>query len=216
MLGRNANPKDSDSQNGDFGLSEPSPIQAIPQGYADQVLDWDFILCRVNAPLVGACFRFLKAGRKAQIQGRDVGNGLISTIKKFKTESVVELTAKLSDWLASETRKEDAKRYPNESRLIALQDRYDCLICFTEGAATVTEVVRKIETIFTDYKTSPGIKLSSIHKAKGLEADRVFLLEPKGATVPHPMSRSQWQLKQEWNLRYVAITRAIRELIYVS
>ena len=41
-------------------------------------------------------------------------------------------------------------------------------------------------------------------------------MEPKGATVPHPMAKGQWQTEQEFNLRYVAITRAIEELVYVS
>ena len=61
-----------------------------------------------------------------------------------------------------------------------------------------------------------GVLLSSIHKAKGLEADRVFLIEPEGAPVPHPMAKQDWEIEQEWNLRYVAITRAKKELIYVS
>jgi superfamily I DNA/RNA helicase len=174
------------------------------------------ILCRVNAPLVSQCFRFLKAGRKAQIQGRDVGQGLISTIKKQKAEDVPELSGKLDDWLYAETRKESAKRFPNENKLIALQDRIDCLHCFMEGCGTVQEVIDKIEAVFTDDRTSPGIKLSSIHKAKGLEARRVYFLMPSGCGCPHPMAKSKWSIEQEWNLKYVAVTRAIEELVYVS
>ncbi len=33
---------------------------------------------------------------------------------------------------------------------------------------------------------------------------------------PHPMAKGGWQMGQEWNLRYVGITRAIEELIFVS
>ena len=97
-----------------------------------------------------------------------------------------------------------------------MQDRHDCLLAFAEGAATVDDVTRRIEAVFTDDRNGKGIKLSSIHKAKGLEAKRVFLLEPHGATVPHPMAKTSWQREQEMNLRYVAITRAIEELVYVS
>ena len=226
-----------------------SACQANEQLYATKVQYGDMLLCRVNAPLVSQCFRFLKAGRKATIQGRDIGTGLVSTIKKMMkgytrspytvkkgaplavgdrgVEVEIEggdlpgaevpfLVGKLSDWLAAETEKENAKRIPSEMKLIALQDRYDCLICFTEGAETVDQVISKIQSVFTDDKDSPGIRLSSIHKAKGLEAKRVFLLEPKGATVPHPMAKTAWQKEQEMNLRYVAITRAIEELVYVS
>lgn len=191
--------------------------------YRGQVQDGDFLLCRVNAPLVSQCFRFLKEGRKAVIQGRDVGQGLISTVKKLvkneearKTkEGVIDFITALESWFLDESKKENAKRNPSEARLIALQDRKECLECFAEGAESVEGIIAKIETIFTDNGTS-GIRLSSIHKAKGLEARRVFLLEPKGATVPHPMAKSDWQRGQEMNLRYVAITRAIEELVYVS
>lgn len=184
-------------------------------GYHRLVQDGDMCLCRVNAPLVSQCFRFLKAGRKANIQGRDIGQGLIKPLKKLKATDVVDLVAKLDDWHAKERRKEEAKRNPNEAKLIALQDKLDCLLCFTEGQETVEAVVKKIESVFTDDKTSPGIKLSSIHKAKGLEAKRVFFLMPKEGPCPHPMAKTAWAKEQEQNLLYVGITRAIEDLVYV-
>lgn len=169
-----------------------------------------------NAPLVSEAFKFIRAGRKAQIAGRDIGQGLVSTVNKFKTESVVDLVAKLSDWLHNEVAKENAKRNPSEGRIINLQDRHDCILAFTEGCTLTLEVLTKIEKVFTDDRSGQGIRLSSIHKSKGLEAERVFLLEPKGATVPHPMAKAEWQRGQEMNLRYVAITRSIEELVFVS
>ncbi len=192
--------------------------------YRTRVQDGDMVLCRVNAPLVSECFKFLKEGRRANIQGRDIGQGLISTIKKLMKNSTetrvlsdVELLShRLSCWLQQETLKEQAKRNPNDARLIALQDRHDCILCFTKGQDTVEGVIRKIESIFTDDKNGSGIKLSSVHRAKGLEASRVFILQPEGAEMPHPLAKSAWQREEEMNILYVAITRAKEELIYVS
>ena len=189
---------------------------AAQSNYRGYVEPGDMILCRVNAPLVSQCFKFLRAGKRANIQGRDIGQGLISTVKKLNADSLVDLISKLSDWLHNETTKENNKRNPSETRLIALQDRFDCLMAFTDDQKTVEEVITRIETIFTDERGGSGIKLSSIHKAKGLEARRVFFLTPKGAECPHPMAKSAWQREQEMNLRYVAITRAIETLVYVS
>lgn len=183
--------------------------------YGESVNDGDMILCRTNAPLVSQCFKFIRAGRKANIAGRDIGQGLISTVKNLAAPDIDALETALDSWLEKETEKENKKSRPSESKLIALQDRHDCLLCFVEASSSVEDVIRRIEEMSTDKKTV-GIRLSSIHKSKGLESDRVFLLEPKGATVPHPMARSEWQVGQEWNLRYVAITRAIQELIYVT
>ena len=208
--------------NGVYGQNKESNcircgcVLAEPMCYHGFVSVGDMVLCRVNAPLVSECFKFLRQGRKAQIQGRDVGAGLVSTINKMKTDNIVELASDLSNWLHLETEKENKSRNPSESRLIALQDRYDCILCFMEGAQTVPEVVNNINAIFTDSKHGEGIKLSSVHKAKGLEADRVFLLQPEGSTIPHPMAKTKWQREQEMNLLFVAITRARKELVYVS
>jgi len=188
--------------------------------YRNEARDGDMLLCRVNAPLVQECFWFLKNGRKASIQGRNVGEGLIRLVRKVTddddTTPATRLVELLGRWLDEETRKEQAKKNPDDDRLINLGDRHDCIVVFTEGAGTAGDVVRKIEEVFTDDKAKPGIRLSSIHRAKGLEARRVFLLEPERATVPHPMAKTAWQVGQEFNLRYVAITRAIEELVYVS
>lgn len=183
--------------------------------YLAQAKPGDFVLCRVNAPLISNCFRFIKRGIKANIQGRDIGAGLVSTIEKLKATSVTDLIAKVSDWLQTELTKEQAKRMPSESRMIAMNDRADCLLAFTEEATSVTGVIDKIKAVFTDDKQGGGIRLSSIHRSKGLESKRVFFLMPKGASCPHPMAKTDWQLQQENNLRYVGITRAIEELIYV-
>jgi hypothetical protein len=193
----------------------PKEGQTAPD-YTGSVLDGDMILCRVNAPLVSQCFRFLKVGLKANIQGRDIGQGLISTVKKLKAQSIPDLTGKVDDWLYKEQSKERAKRNPNDARLIALQDRADCLHCFTKGCETVDDVIRKIESVFTDNKDITGIRLSSCHKAKGLEAKRVFFINTKDAPCPHPMAKQAWEREQEHNILYVGITRAIEELIWVS
>jgi len=212
--------------NGDGKVTSASMNKNATDYYTKEVESGDMILCRVNAPLVSECFRFIKTGRQANIQGRDIGQGLISTITRLmkgydidQPNSVLELTRRLSDWLDKETKKEQAKKFPSENKIINLQDKHDCLFCFTEGVDVVREVIRKIEAIFVDRKAEErraGILLSSIHKAKGLEAKRVFFLEPDGAACPHPMATTPWQKEQEYNLRYVAITRAIEHLVFVK
>lgn len=179
--------------------------------YLEQFKDGDMVICRCNAPLVSAAFKFIRAGRKANILGRDIAKGLTTTIQKLKAESITDLITKLGDWHHREVSKEQAKRNPSEARVNALDDRMACLSCFIEGSTTVDDVLKKVETIFTDNKASAGIRLSSVHKAKGLESSRVFFLK----------QNQQWKVKQEWerqqlrNLEYVGITRAINELIYV-
>jgi len=190
-----------------------------PEGdrpYTDLVEDEDMILCRVNAPLVSQCFKFITAGRKAYIQGRSVGADLVKLIKKSDCQGVAEFIGWLDDWFCRESERIGKLRYGSDSALINLNDRKECLLAFCDSVATdsISDVIGKIQAMFSD-KEQQGIRLSSVHKAKGLEADNVYVLLPEGCTMPHAMAKSEWQIGQEWNLKYVAITRAIKTLTWV-
>lgn len=183
--------------------------------YLKAVADGDMIVCRVNAPLVQQCFRLLRDGRKAKIQGRDIGKNIISTIKKTKAETISELITKIGEWREQEIQKEQLKPLPSEIRIQMIDDKHDCIVMFTEHQKTLEGVIQYIEEIFTDQSTH-GITLSSVHKAKGLEAERVFILQPNGpAAMPSGFARKDWEREQERNIFYVAITRAIDHLVYV-
>jgi superfamily I DNA/RNA helicase len=54
-----------------------------------------------------------------------------------------------------------------------------------------------------------------VHKAKGLEAERAFLLEHTLHESFTQRARHQWQKEQEKNILYVAITRAKQQLVYM-
>ena len=54
-----------------------------------------------------------------------------------------------------------------------------------------------------------AIKISTIHRAKGLENDRVFILEYDKLPPPRDL---EWENIQERNLHYVAVTRPKEEL----
>mgnify|MGYP001767810332 CR=1 FL=1 len=77
------------------------------------------------------------------------------------------------------------------------------------GKENIVDLKFKIRTIFTDE--IQGIVLSTVHKVKGLEADRVFIVRPD--LLPMQNTKS-WQYIQEKNLEYVAYTRAKLDLIF--
>jgi ATP-dependent exoDNAse (exonuclease V) beta subunit len=81
-----------------------------------------------------------------------------------------------------------------------------------ENHRTVPELVRVIDGLFGDKANVT--MLSTIHKAKGLEADRVFWLN--SSKCPPKWIRQPWQLKQEENICYVATTRAKSELVLIE
>ena len=172
----------------------------------------DLVLCRVNADLVPLAFSLLRHDIKATIKGRDIGNGLISLIKKSNTTETIDLVKWMDDWKEAEMYK--AIQLNREEKIQLIEDRFETLYAMTEGTTSVTEVVRRCETLFSDERK--GVLLSTVHRAKGLEADNVFILRPD--LIPHPAakkSNSPENLQQESNLEYVAITRAKKELTYI-
>ncbi|GGJ29128.1 UvrD-helicase domain-containing protein [Deinococcus roseus] len=70
---------------------------------------------------------------------------------------------------------------------------------------------------FLKHQLTPdprGIMLCTAHQAKGLEAERVFVLAHEEFNVKDP-SLLDWEQQQEKNLWYVALTRSRKELYLV-
>lgn len=173
--------------------------------------DGDLILCRVNAPLVTACYSFIRRGVKAVIRGRDIGKSLLSFIDKLAPTDVIELIGKIRDYKNEQSAKLEAEG--KNDRIQNLQDRCDTLIALCRGARDLGELRSNINKIFDDVQRQ-GIILSSVHRAKGDEANRVYILNPE--LMPHPLAKADWQQAQEQNIKYVALTRAKEELVYVE
>jgi superfamily I DNA/RNA helicase len=72
-----------------------------------------------------------------------------------------------------------------------------------------------INRIFSDENIGNAVTLSTAHKSKGLEANRVMILLPHKMPLKYP-NQQKWQEQQEINLKYVAITRARKELIFID
>jgi superfamily I DNA/RNA helicase len=92
----------------------------------------------------------------------------------------------------------------------AITDRAECLRVFAGFGATLGAAVAYCEHLF---KAQGPIQLLSGHKAKGLEWDTVYHLDPH--RIPSPWSKEGEPLEQEKNVRYVIETRAKQALYFV-
>lgn len=166
----------------------------------------DMVLSRVNAPLISLALGWLGEGRKCRIQGRNIGEGLVKLLqllsKKAASSSVASLLVALRRWHDSERERLTAAERDTQEA----DDKAACIEALCDDADTIGQVIENAERLFSD-EGGEGILLSSTHRAKGLEADRVWVLwETYRPTAD----------EQERNLCYVAITRAKSELIYVA
>lgn len=170
----------------------------------------DMILCRVNADLVRPCFELIRQGVKATIKGRDIGQNLHSMIKRMKAEDIYDLTFKLREHYEIESSKLMAA--DKNVQLQLLTDKIETIYALSDGCKTIEEVTDKINLVFSDDVAA--VTFSSIHKAKGLEAENVYILRPD--LLPHPMAKKPWERQQESNLEYVACTRTLDKLTFVE
>ncbi len=164
----------------------------------------DAILSRTNAPLVRTCLALLRAGKRAAVRGREIGQGLATLVRKSKCVTIVEFAA----WLATYEQREVARLQAagKDSKAEEVTDKVATLNALSDGCATTQELCSRIESLFRDDDDDNRVLLSSTHKAKGLEWCTVWMLSDT-----YRAARS----KEEANLAYVAVTRARATLNYV-
>lgn len=178
------------------------------------------ILCRYNKYLVGLCFKMIRMGLPAKIEGRNIGEGLVKLATRWKTVKTVNgLETKLREYEEREVAK--ALKKEQEQKADRITDEVATIMVVVErvranGGSRVSDVVEAIEEIFDDNVSDKGlITLCSTHKSKGMEWSTVYLLD-REALMPSKMAKQEWQLAQEINLIYVAVTRAKQTLIEVT
>jgi DNA helicase-2/ATP-dependent DNA helicase PcrA len=175
----------------------------------------DVALCRTNAPLIKPAFSLIKSGVKAVILGRKIGEGLIAVVRKAKKKYRVGTLSELMSKLEADMREQARKAYDKgeDRKAMGVEDRLDTILALAEGsgAGSVEELIGYIDSLFSDDRAA--VTLSTIHKFKGGQAERVWLL--RSDLVPHPRAVQDWQVKEEGNLKLVWLTRSQREMYFV-
>lgn len=174
----------------------------------------DAILCRNTAPLIELAFNLIAQGIGCTVLGREIGQQLVTMIEKQKAKNIDALREKLDAFQTREVARFMAKG--EEQRADALCDRIACINAvighLTENDRTVPALIRKLDSMFSDE--SGTLTLSTMHKSKGREWNRVAILRPD--LCPSKWARQDWQQAQETNLLYVAWTRAMTDLIILD
>lgn len=179
------------------------------------VMPGDAILSRTIAPLVKTCFELIRAGKKAMIKGKEIGEDLCNMVDRVASRGTVS-TANFLEELQTYQAKEVEKLSKANRELQAemLNDKCETLLVLSEGADTIYDLKTKISNLFADAIPSNTITCSSVHKSKGLEWETVWIIRPD--LLPFPKAKKEWQIEQEHNLKYVGITRAKTYLNWVD
>lgn len=183
----------------------------------------DAVLCRLTRPLVAAAFAMIRNRIPCRVLGRDIGAGLVQVVKKGMKSLKDGTVGAFGRWLDDYEQQESQRLVDRGKRAQVglLGDRADTLRVFMDemvDETPVTALIAEIERLFVDANGNGAgmVTLATVHKAKGLEYDRVFVLDA-GEFMPCPWARRDgWEMQQERNCMYIAATRAKRELRYIK
>lgn len=187
--------------------------------------DNDMVLCRNTAHLVKLYMKYNRINKKSYLKGRNIGDTFKTLLwqidqaylsRDMMTDGVFpRLYERLFEMINKEISISgmDYEDVVNTRQIMDYIDTIKALEALSEGLVWKDDLITKIETIFTD-NDKDGVCLSTIHKAKGLEADNVYILCP--SLIPSKYAKKEWEIIAEENLVYVAITRAKKSLNYIS
>ena len=180
-------------------------IIPLEQWDESHVPDGAAIICRNNAPLYSMALGLLKASRGCQLVGTDLGPGLVRVMKKLGPESMTQTQTldAINSWVEEHLIK---ARNPG-----VIHDKAECLRVFAGFGNTLSEAIGYAEHLF---KCEGPIQLLSGHKAKGLEWDTVFHLDPW--RIPSKWAIHDEDIEQEKNVKYVIETRPKEDLFLAS
>jgi DNA helicase-2/ATP-dependent DNA helicase PcrA len=193
-----------------------TPKQAIKE-----MKPGDMVMCRVNAALIQCAYGLIKRGIRPILKGRDLGAGLLALIEKLEKSvdpkrEMASLSEALNQYSYAEQTKLLALGDKAKGRVAALADKCDCLREFIANSKSIGEMQVRISTLFEKANDSSlekggddkvnAVVLGTVHRTKGLEAERVFILAPE--LIPFPAARQAWEQEQEVNIAWVAATRA--------
>lgn len=184
----------------------------------------DLIICRLTAPLLSIAVKLIARKVGAVVLGRNIGEQLTKYIDDVMKQGYGETDepswADFIPRLESHThslRDKIAKQRNPEFQLEMLNDKEECIkTCYTSpgfDTTTMDGFKHTLASLFSDKRQM--VTLATVHRVKGLEADRVFVIVDKGGAELMPLrwkGQLDWQFRQELNIAYVAYTRAKQEM----
>lgn len=190
------------------GASNPlGEVVSINELDIHQLKPGDFVISRKNAPLLGLCLQAISAGIPAKVAGKDLGRDLLELVEDAKSKAQEDSGVFPYIHQNLSQRIEFAKTLEDDTAQNDLVDKLECMRILFAKHSSAQLVEEALQLLCVDQKKSGGIVLfTTAHRAKGLEADRVWLLE---ATF-------RQDKPEEQNLLYVALTRAKNTLFIIG
>jgi superfamily I DNA/RNA helicase len=179
---------------------------------AAQFQPGDLVLCRSKAPLVKAAYWLIRHGTACTVLGKDIGKGLVAFIDSFRVDSTADLLTKINRLTA-----QALSRAGEDDDIEDITDRRDVIVAVADACESndVAELRTKLTHLFSDNTDRASVvTLSTIHRAKGAEADRVWWIDRQRLSLDKNF-KHEWRREEEKSIIFVGSTRSRRELRFV-
>lgn len=186
---------------------------------SDYIHPNDFVLGRTNKQLVEVALELIKNGKPIYLTDKEIVNSIIKFVKSLQEINTIEDLKKRADNFIRKYNKIENQSEKNKKQDIF--EKYNIvklLIKSYKNSKNISEsiivFINYIKEVINTENPKDCIRIMSIHKSKGLEANNVFCLSK--AQPFYSLARSKDMMLQEKNLSYVAMTRAKENLYLVE
>lgn len=197
--------------------AEPGVVNLI--AHINDIKSGDMVLCRNTAPLMEFYRKAVSNGKKVFFRGEEFGKNIKNIVDcsygNTIKEIIFSMKARLiATWdMLTESTELDKRETMVNPIVVSLLDSIKTMENLPKTVETRSDIEKFVNDVFSE-EGKEGIQLSTIHKAKGLEADNVFIICP--SLIPSRLSEMDWEREEEKHLQYVMCTRPKHSLNFVT
>lgn len=158
--------------------------------------------------------RVKKLGKRRFDRFRRMYEGIRTSVRDISTVEIMERIFAETEYLGmyDPDLEEDLARLENIKELKSVAVSFPDIVLFLEQVALVESEYFSAEK--QKNRSADGVRLMTLHQAKGLEFPTVFISGLEEGILPHSRSLDDpFALEEERRLFYVGITRAMKQLV---
>lgn len=183
-----------------------------------QIKPGDLVIARCSSSLIDLHLKMIVRGIPCNLVGSSLQQDLLNLLEDIAEQTGFEYQ-KLTEFAQTYLKFKQSIYEQNDNGailLLQLNDQIKAVEAIYNHfqSKSLAELASSIKQLFGS-EDDEAVLLSTIHRAKGMESERVYIAEP--LTLPLLWeSQKQWQEQQEQNLLYVALSRSTKDLFLIG
>ena len=208
------------------------PRENAPTGSIKVIQEWDLwsetkdsrikpgdlVIARCSSSLIELHLKMIIKGIPCNLVGSSLQQDLLHLLEDIAEQTEFEYQ-KFAEFSQSYLKFKQSIYQENDNGailLLQLKDQIKAVEAIYKHfqSKSLSELASGIKQLFGS-EDDEAVLLSTVHRAKGMESERVYIAEP--LTLPLIWeSQKPWQEQQEQNLLYVALSRSTKDLFLIG